>query len=743
VAAQWLFQYIQTAPTGKSGKDMATLKSDKLLPKTKSSWQEGYYSGSGDDRHYEPRQWNAELSAFKTPEEEEAAIIAENAAYQKALNNELVESFKPDPSSWATKHIVPGSVKFAGFEEKPTGEYEFRGSGDDRHYEEVYEDDRTRPTYQADFDANGTKFTGSIGPDGKFKSGSTGVTKGDYQQLVNADGSTTWSRYRDKGGVTEGLGVLLSVASFIPGIGPFAAAANSALNLSQGNTTGAILSGLGAYGGFAGQELAALNAAEASGDIINASRALDLKNAASNAKLATTAISGANALASGNEVGAINALLSGAGQMGVELPSGVTTGVQAANLAAAISSGDTAGALRALGDMSGSSDAKTAAAAVRLANVLQSDNPNPQVIVNAATGLYGHVSKGTPADIRLAPPTGPVPTLEEILSKPPVESEAAPEPSPVDDPTLEEILSSPQPPVEEEPAPAEPSPVDDPTLEEILGQPAEPSPVDDPTLEEILSQPEPAEPPDDSRPDEEESGSKGPTDEDRARRFKEERDRYLAYLEAGEPLPPEYGVQDMGITDENWDAYNQHMLEMDERGELPSQWRPGEDGSFKYTDDDGSTITIDENGDVIDVTEAPPGMLPGEEPEGLNKPTPVTPGTPALVKPTTPTPSKPTPGTSTPSTPTPATPNPAEPKAQASSNVDLAALLALLGGGGGGGSAPPTQVAPAEVQLMEEIFGSNLFSKDPGGISAADAKAGKRNFNDGGSIDELLHLLRG
>jgi hypothetical protein len=44
---------------------------------------------------------------------------------------------------------------------------------------------------------------------------------------------------------------------------------------------------------------------------------------------------------------------------------------------------------------------------------------------------------------------------------------------------------------------------------------------------------------------------------------------------------------------------------------------------------------------------------------------------------------------------------------------------------------------------MEEIFGSNLFSKDPGGISAADAKAGKRNFNDGGSIDELLHLLRG
>jgi hypothetical protein len=44
---------------------------------------------------------------------------------------------------------------------------------------------------------------------------------------------------------------------------------------------------------------------------------------------------------------------------------------------------------------------------------------------------------------------------------------------------------------------------------------------------------------------------------------------------------------------------------------------------------------------------------------------------------------------------------------------------------------------------MEEIFGTNLFSKDPGGISVADAAAGKRNFRDGGSVDELLKLLRG
>ncbi|MBV5333229.1 hypothetical protein JZU54_06775, partial [bacterium] len=68
---------------------------------------------------------------------------------------------------------------------------------------------------------------------------------------------------------------------------------------------------------------------------------------------------------------------------------------------------------------------------------------------------------------------------------------------------------------------------------------------------------------------------------------------------------------------------------------------------------------------------------------------------------------------------------------------------AALGSGGGGAAAPATQTAPADVQLMEEIFGTKLFSKDPGGISVADAAAGKRNFSDGGSVDELLQLLRG
>jgi hypothetical protein len=286
---------------------------------------------------------------------------------------------------------------------------------------------------------------------------------------------------------------------------------------------------------------------------------------------------------------------------------------------------------------------------------------------------------------------------------------AASAPAGEQEPNLEDILGPSSPPPAPDPAPvydfAEPAP--EPNLEEILSSPAQPPIADD-------------------QPEEQE-----PTEsfyEKNAQRFQDEFNKYLASLEAGESPPPEYGVQDMGITEENWNTYNQHMLDMQARGELPTQWRPGEDGTFTYTGDDGDTLTIGADGNIVGVTDAPPGMLPSENPVA-----PITPATPtAPVKPGTPV--KP----------------PAQPPAQPSrSGPDLAALLALLGGSGqpvsgSGQSAPaPVQVAPADVQLMEEIFGTKLFSRDPGGISVADAAAGKRNFSDGGSIDELLKLLRG
>jgi hypothetical protein len=240
-------------------------------------------------------------------------------------------------------------------------------------------------------------------------------------------------------------------------------------------------------------------------------------------------------------------------------------------------------------------------------------------------------------------------------------------------------------------------------------------------------------------------GPTGPVTEDNSKRYEDEFQKYLDYIAAGSPPPPDYNVQDMGISDESWNDYTQNILEMDKKGELPSQWKPGDDGSFTYTGDDGSTITIDEGGNIIGVTDAPPGVLPGEIPVGGGAPvggggapvggggTPVGGGGAPVVGGGTPVVGGGGGGGG-------GDPSGGTPRVQ--SSPDFGALLALLGGGNRGG-APATQTAPADVQLMEEIFGTNLFSKDPGGISVADAKAGKRNFNDGGSIDELLHLLRG
>ncbi len=48
------------------------------------------------------------------------------------------------------------------------------------------------------------------------------------------------------------IGPVLSIASLIPGVSPFAMAANAAYQASQGNLLGAALSAAGAYGGFSG-----------------------------------------------------------------------------------------------------------------------------------------------------------------------------------------------------------------------------------------------------------------------------------------------------------------------------------------------------------------------------------------------------------------------------------------------------------------------------------------------------------
>lgn len=104
-------------------------------------------------------------------------------------------------------------------------------------------------------------------------------------------------------------------------------------------------------------------------------------------------------------------------------------------------------------------------------------------------------------------------------------------------------------------------------------------------------------------------GPMGPMTEDQVKRYNDEFAKFLDYVQAGEPPPPDYGVQDLGITDENWNSFNQNLLQMQEEGRLPTQWAPNEDGTFTFTSDDGSSITINDSGDITHYTDAPEGNL--------------------------------------------------------------------------------------------------------------------------------------
>ena len=186
-------------------------------------------------------------------------------------------------------------------------------------------------------------------------------------------------------------------------------------------------------------------------------------------------------------------------------------------------------------------------------------------------------------------------------------------------------------------------------------------------------------------------------------------------------------MQDLGITDEEWDSFNANLQQMLEEGRLPTQWSPNADGTYTWRDDDGSELIIDSDGNIFDVTEAPAGNLPGETPP------PAPPAGDGGTPPTgggagggTPPTGGGAGGGGNPTAPTPPTP-PTAP------SVDLSALLTLMGLAGGGRQAAPQQPIQnpvAEVKSFEEqgfgdIFGTEL------------------TFAKGGEIDELLRILRG
>ena len=178
----------------------------------------------------------------------------------------------------------------------------------------------------------------------------------------------TEAEYKALKGGSSAIGNLINspVGSFALNLlGPWGQVINSVNAASQGNYTGAILSGLNAAGGFGVTNLGGVD--------INTA-----KNIAA----------GLNAADKGNVIGALTA--------GANLFGGVSGDfTTAGNLAAAglsLKNNDTAGFMNALGNLTGSADAKLAAAAISLTNALESGNPNQ---LQAAWGNFNSTISGS------------------------------------------------------------------------------------------------------------------------------------------------------------------------------------------------------------------------------------------------------------------------------------------------------------------------------------------------------------
>jgi len=212
-------------------------------------------------------------------------------------------------------------------------------------------------------------------------------------QFDNSGKPIFYSQYGGDSSDIGDLQPLLSIASLVPGIAPFAMAANAAISASQGNMAGAILSGLGASGAFAGGVMAEIDALANAGDFAGANALWEgslLAQNAGNIATATNVARGLNAIDKRNIAGAINAGLS---LGGVSVSPELRTAATLFNAATAIGSGDTASMLDAASALTGSSDAKLAASALRFIDAIQSENPT--AIINATKGFTSTVKSAT------------------------------------------------------------------------------------------------------------------------------------------------------------------------------------------------------------------------------------------------------------------------------------------------------------------------------------------------------------
>jgi len=154
-------------------------------------------------------------------------------------------------------------------------------------------------------------------------------------------GSVFGSMIGDLGDIYKSLGPIAPIIgnALAPGLG---SALSAAAALDEGNTTGAILSGLSAAGAYGGDAARNALAAEVSGNADLASQYSSglggaLAQNLPEIKTATSAAQLANALDKGNVLGAIGA---GADLTGTQLPSDFRTGLAGLGLAQAIASGN-------------------------------------------------------------------------------------------------------------------------------------------------------------------------------------------------------------------------------------------------------------------------------------------------------------------------------------------------------------------------------------------------------------------
>ncbi len=248
-----------------------------------------------------------------------------------------------------------------------------------------------------------------VGPDGKVYSPNDSMSLGStytgpggtsYNLTYDAQGKPKFTTTGFSTSDADMIGPLATITSLaFPAAAPFIQGGMALYNASQGNTTGALLSALGAAGGFANAGAANIDALANAGDYAGAVNLYEnspLVQNAGNINLAKTGVAGYDALKKDNIAGVINAGMSGLNQAGVTLPSGVTTAIQGANFLSALESKNLPAALNAIGDFTGSKDPKLAASALNAWNVLSNPNADPVAMMNAAVGFSNVIKNYQP-----------------------------------------------------------------------------------------------------------------------------------------------------------------------------------------------------------------------------------------------------------------------------------------------------------------------------------------------------------